>query len=155
MSFRIRGLAPDAFVPLYGLPDAELARHAAIRVTADLPDSYPDRIGMRDAEPGETLLLVNHMHQPANSPYRSCHAVYVIEGATETWEGVDEIPPVMARRLLSLRGFDGGDRIVDGRVVAGAEAAETISSIFGDPRVRYIHAHNAGRGCYSGLIERA
>lgn len=155
MSYRIRGLSPEPFAHLFGLSEEELAAHGAERVTATEPDCYPDRIEMRDAEVGETLLLLNHMHQPAHSPYRSSHAIYVIEGATRTYDAVDEIPAVMARRLLSLRGFDARDKIADGRVVAGDAAEPVIREMLANPAIRYIHAHNAGHGCYAGLIERA
>src|SRR5262249_26987467 len=60
MSFRITGLSPDPFRPLFGLPDEELARHGARRYRADAKPGYPDRVELRDAEPGETLLLVNY-----------------------------------------------------------------------------------------------
>jgi hypothetical protein len=154
MSFKISGLSPAPFMHLYGLSDAALAAHGVERVIADAPNCYPDRIEMRDAEVGEALLLLNHLHQPAASPYRASHAIYVIEGATQTYSAVDEVPEVMAHRLLSLRGFDADHKIADGRVVPGAEADAAIREILEDKRVRYIHAHNAGHGCYSGLIER-
>ena len=41
---------------------------------------FPDRIELRDAEPGERLILVNYVHQPADTPYRASHAVFVLEG---------------------------------------------------------------------------
>jgi hypothetical protein len=33
--------------------------------------------------------------------------------------------------------------------------AALIARLFADPRVAYIHAHNAKRGCYAARIERA
>ncbi|MBF9043010.1 DUF1203 domain-containing protein [Rhodobacterales bacterium HKCCE4037] len=155
MHFRIRGLDPAPFTHLYGLSDADLAAHGAERYIADAPNSLPDRITMRDAEPGEAMILLNHTYQPATSAYHGTHAIFVKEGATETYDAVDEIPPVMAHRLLSLRGFDEGHKIADGRVVPGSEAAKAIRDMFANPAIRYIHAHNAGHGCYSGLVERA
>lgn len=155
MSFRIRGLDASPFTHLFGLSDSELAEHGAERYIADRPNALPDRITMRDAEPGEAMLLLNHTYQPANSAYRGTHAIFVREGATQTYDEIDEIPPVMARRLLSLRGFDAKDKIADGRVVEGRDAAATIRDMFENPAIRYIHAHNAGHGCFSGRIDRA
>lgn len=77
MTFRITGLDPEPFRPLYGLSDEDLARYGAIRMVASSSPGYPDRIEMRDAEPGETLLLVNFMHQPAETPYCASHAIFV------------------------------------------------------------------------------
>ena len=155
MSFRIRGLSPEPFQPFFGLSQAELDAHSIHRVVAEEGSSYPDRIEMRHAKPGETLLLLNHTYQPAQSPYHGTHAIFVIEGATETFDAVDNVPEVMTQRLLALRGYDERDMIADGRVIPGTDAAEVIEDMLSNPKVRYIHAHNAAHGCYSGLIERA
>src|SRR5215218_5490724 len=55
MDFRIKGLLPEPFRHLYGLSEGELARHGVIRYVVDKNPGYPDRIEMRDAEPGETV----------------------------------------------------------------------------------------------------
>ncbi|MEJ6393816.1 DUF1203 domain-containing protein [Gymnodinialimonas sp. 2305UL16-5] len=155
MTYIVRGLPAASFTHLFGLPDDELAQHRTKRVVADAPNSYPDRIGLRDAEPGEVLLLLNYTHQSTTSPYHASHAIYVREGASETGEAFDKVPEVMTRRLLSLRGFDQNDMIVSAKVVPGAEADPVIREMLRDPDIRYIHAHNAAEGCYHGLIERS
>lgn len=95
MSFRITGLSPEPFRHLFGLPDEELARRGAHRHVADTKPGFPDRIEMRDVEPGETLLLLNHECHPALTPYRATHAIFVREGATATYDRVGEVPEVM------------------------------------------------------------
>ena len=152
MNFTVSGLSPEPFLPLYGLGDDELAERRARRVMVN-GSGFPERIEMRDAEPGETLLLVNFEHQPADTPYRSSHAVYVREGATETWVG-DHLPEVMRKRLLSLRGFSADGSMVDADVVEGTDAERVIERLFDDPRVAYIHAHSARPGCYLARIDR-
>ena len=42
------------------------------RYIADEKPGFPWRIEIRDAELGETLLLVSHIYQPADTPYRGC-----------------------------------------------------------------------------------
>jgi len=155
MGFRISGLSPEPFRHLYGLSDEELAKHGAKRYRVDKERSFPDRIEMRDAVPGETVLLLNHVCQPADTPYRASHAIFVREGAERAYERVDEIPEVMGGRLLSLRAYDAGDMMVDADVVEGSRAVEVIERFFANKDVAYIHAHNAKRGCYSGRIDRA
>ena len=152
MTFTISGLSPDPFIPLYGLDEADLAARGARRVVVDGP-GFPERIELRDAEPGETLLLVNFEHQPADTPYRSSHAVYVREGATERWTGND-VPDVMRRRLLSLRGFSSDGMMIDADVCDGADADRLIGRFFADPSVAYIHAHYARPGCFAARIDR-
>lgn len=153
MTFTVSGLSPEPFRPLYGLSDDELAERRARRVVVD-GSGFPERIEMRDAQAGETLLLVNFEHQSADTPYRSSHAVYVREGATETWSG-DHLPEVMRKRLLSLRGFSADGSMVDADVVEGRAAEPLIARMFGDPAVAYIHAHYARPGCYAARIDRA
>src|SRR5664280_3247991 len=91
MAFRITGLSPEPFQPLFGLPDDELARQAAKRYVADKPQAFPCRVEMRDAAPGETVLLLNHVYQPADTPYRASHAIFVREGAAVTYDRVNAV----------------------------------------------------------------
>ena len=153
MNFTVRGLSPKPFAALYGLSDGELAERRARRLVVN-GTGYPERIEMRDAQPGETLLLVNFEHQDADTPYRSSHAVYVREGATERWIG-DHLPEVMRKRLLSLRAFSDEGSMIDADVVKGRDAEPVIARLFGDPSVAYIHAHYAKPGCYAARIDRA
>jgi hypothetical protein len=155
MAFRITGLSPEPFQHLFGLPDAELANYGGKRYVADKTPGFPCRIEMRDARPGETLLLLNHVCQPAATPYRASHAIFVREGATEVYDQTDQTPEVMRVRLLSLRAYDASGMMLDADVVEGAKIEPLIARLFADADVGYIHVHNAKRGCYSGRIDRA
>ncbi len=155
MAFRITGLSPEPFQYLFGLSDEELAGHGAKRYVADKRPGFPDRVEMRDGEPGETFLLLNHVCQPAETPYRATHAIFVREGATSPYDRVGEVPEVMRVRLLSLRAYDARGMMLDADVVDGAVVELVIERLLANPDVSYIHAHNAKRGCYSGRIERA
>jgi hypothetical protein len=155
MHFRITGLSPEPFRPLYGLSDEELAFRGVKRCIADHTPGFPDRIEMRDAAVGEKLLLLNHTCQPANTPYRATHAIFVREGAENTYDCIDEVPEVMRSRLLSLRAYDTLGMMLDADVVDGRQIEGVIARFFQSPHIAYIHAHNAKRGCYSGRIDRA
>jgi Protein of unknown function (DUF1203) len=155
MSFRITGLDPEPFRPLFGLSEEALAAHGARRLLVDDDCGFPDRVELRDLSVGETALLLNFIHQPAATPYRSCHAIFVREGAVRRYDAVDEIPEVMRGRTLSLRAFDLHGDMVDADLVEGRETAALIERFLGDPGVAYLHAHYARRGCYAARIERA
>jgi hypothetical protein len=155
MAFRVTGLSPEPFQPLFGLPDDELARQGVKRYVADKPQAFPCRVEMRDAAPGETVLLLNHVYQPADTPYRASHAIFVREGAAATYDRVNEAPAVMRARLLSLRAFDADGMMVDADVVDGAVVESLIARLLANADVSYIHAHYAKRGCYAGRIDRA
>ncbi len=156
MSFRITGLSPEPFRHLFGRPESELADKGVQRYTVDSCPNFPDRIEMQDVAVGETVLLLNHTCQPANSPYHASHAIFIREGATQAYDEINSLPEVMSSRLLSLRGFDDQGMMQEGEVAKGEDAIrQIISAFFANPDVEYIHAHNAKRGCYSGRIDRA
>jgi hypothetical protein len=155
MSFRITGLDAEPFRHLYGLSDSELAARGAIRYVAESKPGYPDRVELRDVEPGESVLLVNYEHQPVDSPYRASHAIFVREGAEKAYNRVGEVPQCMRGRTLSLRAFDDKGLMVDADLVEGDDVEAMITRMFDNPNVDYIHAHNARRGCYAARIDRA
>ncbi len=154
MGFRVTGLSPHQFRHLFGLSDDELANHGAKRYVADTKPGYPDRIEVRDAEPGETLLLLNYIHQPADNPYHASHAIFVREGAEAAYDRTNEIPDALRLRQISLRAFGADDLMVDADLVDGREMEGVIERFFADPRVAYIQAHYAKRGCYAARIDR-
>lgn len=155
MPFRITGLPAAPFAPLFALSDAELRRHGAVRQVADRTPGFPCRVSLKDAEPGETVLLVHHEHQPADTPYRAGHAVYVREGAVEARPAVGEVPAVLRRRLLSVRAFDAEGMMVDADVVDGAALEPVAERLLARPEVSYLHLHNAKPGCYAARVDRA
>lgn len=155
MPFRITGLDPAPFAPLFGLPGAELAARGVQRMVVDTKPGFPDRIELRDLDPGETVLLLNHVHQPADTPYRASHAIFVREGAVAAFEGVGDVPEVLASRPLSLRAFDADHMMIDADLVDGRVVAFAIERLLADPCVAYLHAHYAKRGCYAARIDRA
>ena len=154
MSYVISGLPLADFQPLFGLSEAELAARNILRMTVTAKPGFPCRITLDDAEPGETVLLLNHEHQRAATPYRAAHAIFVREAAAETREVRDSVPDSLATRLLSVRAFDAAGMMTDADVVEGADLEPLIARMFEDKAVAYLQAHNARRGCYAARIER-
>lgn len=154
MSFRITGLEFAAFRHLVGLPDDELRVRGAVRVIADQSPGFPDRIELRDATPGESLLLVNYTHQPADTPYRASHAVYVLEQPRGRYDRVDEVPQVLRRRMISLRAFDERGMIVGAELCSGTELEPWIDRLLASSAASYLHLHYAKYGCYACRVDR-
>ena len=155
MPFRVQGLEAGQFAHLYGLSNHELARFGVERHQADSTPSFPDRIELRDLAVGETALLLNHEHQPASTPYRSRHAIFIREGALDTLDVVDLVPEAIRIRIISLRAFDAAGTMVDADLADGTELEALIERFLSDPEVDYLHAHYAKRGCYAARIVRA
>lgn len=153
MTYRIRGLDPAPYKPLFGLSDEELADRGIVRMTVTEP-TLPCRVSLTDREIGESVLLLNHVSHDVANPYRATHAIFVTEGAEEAAEYVDRVPPVFERRVLSLRGFDSNGMMADAILTQAGEADAGIRKLFENPKIESIHAHNAVRGCFSAKIER-
>jgi len=154
MSFVITGLSPEPFRHLFGLPDEVLRERNIIRRVAEAKPGYPCRITLQDAEPGETLLLLNHESHSAATPYASRYAIYVREAAGEAATYRNELPPVFAGRPIALRLFSSDGMLLGADMGRGEELTAKIEAAFARADVAYIHAHNAMHGCFSAEIRR-
>ena len=152
MTYRIAGLDPAPYKPLFELSDLALAERGIVRTTVTGKPGFPCRVSLVDREIGEEVLLLNHVSHDVANPYRASHAIFVADAAQA--EFVDELPPVFEARPLSLRGFDADGMMVDARLARPGEADGGIRELFANPKIEAIHAHNATRGCFSARIER-
>ena len=152
--FQIVGLSLKEFQPLFSLSDEELAQNGARRMTVDSKPGFPCRIGLADAEIGETVILLPFAHHDVDSPYRASGPIFVREHAKEARLFINEIPDVVLTRTMSVRAYDKDSMMIDAAVVPGSEIKGHIEKLFADPRIEYLHLHNAGAGCYSCKVER-
>ena len=153
-SFRIRGLAPEPFQPLFALSDIELAGHGAKRMRVDACPGFPCRVSLEDAPIDETVLLLNWQHLDSASPYRASGPIFVREAAHASAQFVDAIPEQLRRRLLSVRAYDGDDMMRTAEVLQGDALQAQIGIYFADPAIRYLHVHNARPGCFACRVDR-
>jgi hypothetical protein len=155
MHYIIEGLDPTPYRSLFVMDDAALAHEGAIRVTCDDQPGFPCRITLEDAEPGETLLLLNHTSRDGDTPYRASHAIFVREGAEAAATYRDCVPPVFAPRRLSMRGFDAAGMMIDAMITEPGEAEGGLETLFANPEIVEIDVHNAARGCFAARARRA
>lgn len=155
MTFQIEALAPTPFEAFHSMSDAELAAQGARRVIADDSDRFPCRVSLSDAKPGERLVLVNYRHLDVDSPYAATHAVYVREGAAQAHPAPGEIPHMIEKRLLSVRGFDAKGYMRDADVVAGNKLSETLERFFAQNSIAHVDIHIAQPGCFAARAHRA
>jgi hypothetical protein len=154
MTYRIDGLRPEDFSGLLGLGEDALARRGARRVIADSKPGYPCRVSLEDAEPGETLVLFNHVSHDVPTPFRSAYAVYVRDGVRKPASYIDETPPVFEGRALGLRGFDAEGMLRGALLALPGEADAKVRALFERAEIETIHAHNAAAGCFAAKIVR-
>ena len=154
MTYRITGLDPSAFQPLFGLTDAELAARGVVRMAVTSAPGFPCRVTLTDRPVGDSVLLLNHISHDVANPYRASHAIFVGEGVEAPADYRDEVPPVFHGRVLSLRGFDREGMMVEALLSQPGDADGGIRTLFENPQIAYIHAHNAVRGCFAAKVER-
>lgn len=155
MAFRLHGLDPSSFAPLFALDDGQLARRGMRRVFADSDTGYPCRVGLEDARSGDELLLLHWEHVPGATPYRASGPIFVARGACQRLLAPGEVPAYVTRRLISLRAYDATWTMLDARVCEGVDVAGELALMFRSAAVTCIHLHNARRGCYSCAAYRA
>ena len=154
MDFQILALDVGQFRHLFGLDQAALAKLGVQRIVADSRPGYPCRVSLQDAAIGEKVLLMNYEHQSRPGPYRSGHAIFVREWATQATPDRNEIPEVLQHRLLAVRAFDTAGMMIDADVVDGSDLGALICRMFESRSVDYLHIHNAKPGCYAATVRR-
>lgn len=154
MSFVIRGLDPAQFEGVIGAREAELAARGAVRRIAESKPGYPCRVTLEDADPGDSLILLNYESHRVATPYRSAYAIFVNEKAREAAVYRDEIPPVMRARPIALRHFSKEGMLIGASLALKGDSREAILAAFAKEEVEYIHAHNAAHGCFAAEVRR-
>jgi hypothetical protein len=154
MNYQITSLQLSDFNHLFGLDEQALAEKGVQRMTVTAKPGYPCRITLEDAEVGETVLLLNYEHLSVNSPYRSAHALFVRENATDSASFENEIPKYLGNRQLSVRSFDTSGMMVDADTCEGKDLESLVERLLGDELVDFLHVHNAARGCYLARVDR-
>ncbi len=154
MSFQLSALSIDRFSHLFGQDRETLAKKGVKRMVADNNPGYPCRVSLQDAEVGEKVLLMNYEHQPMPTPFRSSHAIFVRESASQAIPNKNEIPKMFRHRLLSVRAFDKSGMMIDADVIDGERLGSLIERMLENKSADYLHIHNAKLGCYAALVER-
>lgn len=155
MTFRVLGLDPAPFRPLFALNDTQLAALGARRVLVDSCPGYPDRVTLRDTPLGEHVILLNHVSQAADTPYRATHAIYVWQRALERFDAVDVVPETLRRRWLSVRAFDRNGLMRDADLTDGQDLEAMAERLLSDSAVAELHVHHARQGCFAARILRS
>ena len=121
----------------------------------DVKPGFPCRVSLEDAELDEKVILLPFAHHDVDSPYCGSGPIFVRESANRAQLADNEVPEVVSSRMMSVRAHDENATMLDGTVVRGSEIKAHIEKLFADPRIAYLHLHNAGAGCYSCKVERA
>jgi Protein of unknown function (DUF1203) len=124
------------------------------RIVAEGGD--PLRCCLRNAEPGELLLLFGYEPPLPASPYREVGAVLAHAEPCAGPTDVNGYPPDWRGRPQVLRAYDNRGWIHDAtRAHDGQDPEEVIAELLAEPAVVQIHSRNIAWGCYMFTITRA
>jgi hypothetical protein len=73
----------------------------------------------------------------------------------QAFPAIGTVPEALETRLISIRAFDDKHHMVDADVVEGSSLSESIPAMLQDPRIAYLHLHNAKPGCFAARVTRA
>ncbi|NBM16166.1 DUF1203 domain-containing protein [Streptomyces sp. GC420] len=116
----------------------------------------PLRCCLRNAGPGEDLLLFGYQPPLPASPYREVGAVLAHAGPCAGPGEVSTYPPDWRGRPQVLRAYDARGWIHDATAVHdGQDPEAAIAEVLAERGVMQVHSRNVAWGCYMFTITRA
>mgnify|MGYP001288035020 CR=1 FL=1 len=116
-------------------------------------DGAPLRCCLREARPGERLLLIAYSPPGTAGAYAERGPVFVHAGRCPGYRAPHQYPPELMHRQQVVRAYDRQGRIADGVLVAdGQHAQGVIAELLARPEVELVHLRNVGYGCYNFAV---
>lgn len=151
-SFRLHTI-PDEMLDPVRAGGADASGEPAVHLAAE--GGEPLRCCLRDARPGEDLILFGYAPPLPASPYREIGAVIAHAGRCAGPDRLDSYPPDWRDRPQVLRAYDDRGWIHDAtRLHDGHDPEAVIAEMFAQPGVARIHSRNVAWGCYMFTITR-
>jgi Protein of unknown function (DUF1203) len=122
-------------------------------VQAHREGGAPLRCCLREAQPGERLLLIAYTPPGTAGAYAERGPVFIHAERCEGYLTPHEYPPGLIGRQQVARAYDRQGRIADGVLVAdGRQAQQVIADLLARPDVELVHLRNVGFGCYNFAV---
>ncbi|MEU0155206.1 DUF1203 domain-containing protein [Micromonospora fulviviridis] len=114
----------------------------------------PLRCCLRDAAPGEPLMLFGYAPPLPPGPYREVGPIFAHAVDCPGPADVTAYPPDWLGRPQVLRAYDRRGRIVGGRRHDGDDPEAVVAELLADPAVDRLHSRNVVHGCYMFTVVR-
>ena len=122
-----------------------------VQVHAD--GGAPLRCCLREARPGERLLLIAYTPPGTAGAYAERGPVFIHAEPCDGYPKPQAYPPGLIGRQQVVRAYDQQGRIADGVLVAdGHQAQDVIAGLLARPEVVLVHMRNVGYGCYNFCV---
>jgi len=116
----------------------------------------PLRCCLRDALPGEELILFGYEPNLPPSPYREVGPVFAHRAPCAEAVSTYDYPSDWRGRPQVLRGYDSRGWIHEAtKTHDGHNPESVVAEMLADPSVAQIHSRNIAYGCYMFAITRA
>jgi hypothetical protein len=131
------------------------AGNAIIRRTMTEPGG-PCRHCLRDAQPGEDVLLGSYNLSGPRGIYWTPSPIFVHAHDCERYDQMDHVAEIVRARLVSVRAYDGDDLCLYdlGHVAEGTDIDAALDRAISDPRTAFVNIHTAKPGCLLCRVER-
>src|SRR4051794_14440960 len=141
---------------LQPLPAGDVDARAAGARRRIADDRSPCRRCLRDAEPGDPLVLASYDPFTVRSPYAGEGPVFVhAEGCDPFASAPGAVCEQVHSRVLSVRAYDADALMTSATVLPGEQFAEHAAQTLDDAAVAFLHVHFAGPGCFAFRVDRA
>jgi len=151
MDFRIHAIPPAALESVRARK-LDASGNPVEHVTAE--GGEPLRCCLRNARPGEALLLFGYEPPIGKSPYREVGAVFAHAEACGGRETSAGYPSDWRQKPQVLRAYDRRGWIRDAVVHQGTNAEAEIARLLRDPEAVQLHSRNVAYGCFMFVVTR-
>jgi hypothetical protein len=115
----------------------------------------PLRCCLRDARPGEVLVLFRYAPPHTAGPYREVGPVFAHAHDCGGYDGTGGYPADWLTRPQVLRAYDDRGRIHEAtRVHDGTDPEREIAEVLAQPGVVAVHSRNVAHGCFMFAVTR-
>jgi hypothetical protein len=150
-TYRIHAI-PSSVLDTVRSTNRDVSGNHVERITAEGDEAL--RCCLRNARPGEALILFGYEPPLPTSPYREVGAVIAHaqpcpgpQPSLGSPDG-DRYPPDWYGRPQVLRAYDERGWIREGKLHDGQDPESVIAELLADPEVVQIHSRNVTWGCY-------
>ena len=152
MNFQIHALPPEVLERVRA-SRVDVSGTPIEQVTAE--GGAPLRCCLRNARPGEALLLFGYEPPIGKSPYREVGAVFAHAVSCGGRQASGEYPADWRKKRQVLRAYDRRGWIRDAVVHQGTNAEAEIARLLQDPEAVQLHSRNVAYGCFMFVVTRS
>jgi hypothetical protein len=116
----------------------------------------PCRHCLRDADPGDALLLGSYLMPRPKGIYWTPSPIFVHAGPCVPFTQINQVAPIVRNRLVSVRAYDADDQCIYdlGHAGDGNAIDNPLLRALDDPRTAFVNIHTAKPGCMLCRVER-